>query len=455
MNSRVARIWLKIAAFAVASFAPDAIAREPAIGITPAGQAILISKLALDDPLKPLTFPLPMCAFPGGLCGAVRRDGTVVVPPRYDWVDAFSEDRAAVRVGGLYGFVDEDGKEVVPPHYRIAAGYKFGFAQVDVDGKSGLIDRDGNMVIAPRHGSIDPIAADRFRVSELRRPGGYIGAENFSGMTRELLGAGSIRFSGPFSPDAAGSGIIDRTGQWIEPPGTRAFNHDDPLVRLVLKDKLWGLARVDGSWLVEPQFDQVDALSDSLARARLNGKTGFIDRTGRFVIAPVFDTAWAFQPGFLLTSAQEGGAFGVIDRTGARVFRTDAKQLHLAVSYGTDRGPPFGWHVQKDGGWGLLDLDGRVILDAEFDQRIQRCADGRLVAYRNKEWLYFKSDGTPLQPPNGRLVDASCGSGPPYVLRIGEKFGLADADGKPVTPVTFDALTTASKGTWNAKVDGK
>ena len=95
-----------------------------------------------------------MCTFPGGLCGAVHRDGTIAVSPRYDWVGTFSNNRAAVRVGGFYGFVDEEGREVVKPQYRIVDNYKFGFAQVDVDGKSGLINRDGEMVIEPKYGFI-------------------------------------------------------------------------------------------------------------------------------------------------------------------------------------------------------------------------------------------------------------------------------------------------------------
>jgi WG containing repeat len=273
INSRAVRIGLTLAAFAAASFSRSGIAREHGIGLTPAGQAILLSKLALEA-ARTVNFPVPMCAFPGGLCGAVRRDGTVAVAPRYDWVGTFSEDRAAVRVGGLYGFVDEDGQEVVPPQYRIVADYKFGFAQVDVDGRSGLIDRDGKMVIAPQYGLIDPIAPNRFRISEPRRTGGVIGAEDFSGATFEILDGGGIRMSGPLLLDTSGSGIIDRTGQWIEPLGTREFDRDDPSVRLVLRDKLWGVARTDGSWLIEPKFDQVDALSDGLARARINGKIG-------------------------------------------------------------------------------------------------------------------------------------------------------------------------------------
>ena len=105
----------------------------------------------------------------------------MAAPPRYDWVGAFSDGRAAVRIGGLYGFVDTDGREVVAPQYRIVEDYKFGFAQVDVDGRSALIDRDGQVVIAPKYGFISAIAPDRFRVMEHRRLGGKTGAEDFSG----------------------------------------------------------------------------------------------------------------------------------------------------------------------------------------------------------------------------------------------------------------------------------
>ena len=186
--------------------------------LTPAGKAILQSRIAAaGQPLigrpgstKPMTFPVAMCTFPGGLCGAVRRDGTVAVPPRYDWVGTFSESRAAVRVRGLYGFVDEEGREVVEPQYRIVDDYKFGFAQVDVDGKSGLIDRDGRMVIAPTYGFIEAIGPDRFRVSKLRELGGTIGGEDFSGVQIRFPASGGVSSSGlPFEFRKTDVGVID------------------------------------------------------------------------------------------------------------------------------------------------------------------------------------------------------------------------------------------------------
>jgi WG containing repeat len=461
-----ARFWLKVALVAVTLAAHGAFAQDQALNLTPAGKAMLgrISGdgrqvIGLFVPDKSAAFPLPTCMFPGGLCGAVRRDGTIAVPPRYDWVGAFFDGRAAVRVGGLYGFVDDEGREVVKPQYRIVDDYKYGFAQVDVDGKSGLIDRDGKMVVEPKYGSIVAVGSDRFRVSERRRLGGMRGAEDFSGTRTEYTASGGISFSGSYleTKDPA-AGIIDISGQWIEPPDTTQsleYDKDDPSIRRMQKDGLWGLARADGSWLVEPRFQQIDSLTGGLARATVGAKVGFVDRTGHFAIPPVFDQAWRFKPGFALTSAQRDGIFGVIDNTGAWVFQTNYQQIHFAVSYSNKSETVFGWHFKKADRWGLLDLGGRVVLDADFDQSIQRCADGRLVGYRNKEWLYFKGDGSPLQPPDGRLINASCGGVPPYTLKIGDKFGLVDASSGLVTPVHFDAIVRAGAGVWNVQIDGK
>jgi WG repeat protein len=402
------------------------------------------------------------------------------------------DGRAAVRLGGLYGFVAEDGREIVKPQYRIVGNYKHGFAQVDVDGKSGLIDRDGKMVFEPKYGFIEAIAADRFRVSDTPWISGSKGGEAFGeesfvefgrksfvapGATREMfplepsgqkaVGRSPIVASHPPAPPFK-TRIMDGAGQVIEvetPPATSLFDKKDPSVRWVQKDKLWGLQRTDGTWLVEPKFEQVRALSGGVAHVTLNGKVGFIDRTGKFVIDPVFEKAWPFLPGFEHTSAARDGVFGVIDRGGAWVFKTEYEQVHYApTSYGIDAKWPtvIGWHFTKAGRWGLLDLDGRVVLDAEFDQPVSICADGRRIARKGGQELNFRADGSRLDPPNGRLHSYSCLDRQAYQLQIGDKVGLVAADGAtPLTPVHFDALAPVDgpfpdeSGLWNAKVSGK
>jgi hypothetical protein len=459
-----ARLWVNVVVLIIVMVSHSALAQDRPPELTPAGKAILEGQLAAERApnnfpglIKPV-FPLAMCAFPGGLCGAVNRDGSVAVLPRYDWVGTFSDNRAAVRLDGLYGFVDEAGREIVKPQYRIADDYKFGFAQVDVDGKSGLIDRDGKMVIEPKYGFIEAISPDRFRVSEVRQLGGTIGSEDFSGNRSGATASGGFYVSIPLPSEYAPRGIIDISGRWIEPFGTsppRVFDKDDPSIRWVQKDKLWGLARIDGSWLIEPKFADVSPLSDGLALVKLDGKFGFIDRNGKLAIGAVFDKAWIFSPGIGRTSAERDGVFGVIDKTGSWIFQTNYQQIYLAVSFREKDYPVFGWAFNNADRWGLMDLDGHVVLDADFDQSIQRCADGRLEAVKNKEWLLFKEDGSPLLPREGRLIDATCGSTPPYTVKVGDKLGLVDARFYPLTPVHFDAITWAGPNAKNVKIDGK
>ena len=226
-----ARICSNVAAMVAVMSAHGAFAQDKSPDLTKAGKAILREKIAVErrqlnvHPLsaRMVTFPLAMCTFPGGLCGAVHRDGAIAVPPRYDWVGTFSDNRAAVRVGGLYGFVDEEGREVVKPQYRIVDDYKFGFAQVDVDGKSGLIDRDGEMVIEPRYGFIQAIARDRFVVSERRQLGGMAGGEDFSGTKVALTASRGVSVIGVFlgsdyTEPTIATDVIDISGQQIGPP---------------------------------------------------------------------------------------------------------------------------------------------------------------------------------------------------------------------------------------------
>src|SRR5262245_40760390 len=110
--------------------------------------------------------------------------------------------------------------------------------------------------------------------------------------------------------------------------------------------------------------------------------------------------------------------------------------------------------LQKGDRWGFLDADGRVVLDAEFDIPVEHCFHGTLVASKGKEWLRFKWDGTPLQPPNGRFVDGACVSFF-FTLKIGDKLGLVAPDGTPLTPVHFDVVAPAGAYARNVKLGGR
>ncbi|HDS30236.1 MAG TPA: WG repeat-containing protein, partial [Firmicutes bacterium] len=69
----------------------------------------------------------------------------------------------------------------------------------------------------------------------------------------------------------------------------------------VMIDGKWGFIDKTGKITINPQFDRAESFSEGLARVRLGdwktGKWGFIDKTGQFVISPQFDEASSFYEG--------------------------------------------------------------------------------------------------------------------------------------------------------------
>jgi hypothetical protein len=242
----------------------------------------------------PESFPMPTCLFEHGLCGAVNRDGSIAVAPRFDFVDEFHEDRAVVRLSGLYGYVDTQGRLIREPQYAIAGRYRLGYAEVDIGGKSSLIDREGRQVLEPRFASAFPFNKNSFWVNEgVREYDGPPGGEEFLDLDSRYRGH-QIRVKGKW-------GLVDANGAWIREPEFRDIAIFDPENSEVMwaVARWWGLIKPDGTWLLEPTFHALEPtfhafyhvrkLSDGLASVWRDQKSGYIDRTGRIAIPLKFD----------------------------------------------------------------------------------------------------------------------------------------------------------------------
>lgn len=67
--------------------------------------------------------------------------------------------------------------------------------------------------------------------------------------------------------------------------------------------------------MINPQFDQASEYSEGLARVRIADKWGFIDKTGKTVIAPQFKLSRPFSEGLAAISIEDK-KWGYIDKTG-------------------------------------------------------------------------------------------------------------------------------------------
>lgn len=118
------------------------------------------------------------------------------------------------------------------------------------------------------------------------------------------------------------------------------------------------------------RFEWAESFSEGLALVGINGKTGFIDKTGRIVINPVFDPVGSFSfgmPSFCgfnggLAAVSKGGlsgSMGCIDRSGSFVIQP----LYDCIWPFSEDLAPF----NKNGRWGFIDRKGTEVIPARYE----------------------------------------------------------------------------------------
>jgi hypothetical protein len=186
-------------------------------------------------------------------------------------------------------FIDKRGKAIIqfPEGLGDAGPFSEGIAPVRLKGytsvgKLGYIDRSGTLIVPHSLALGGPF-----------RDG--LAAVVFDGQCFVEARNGGVRGTPPSTPSATSCG------------GVPAFI-----------TKRCGEGFIDAKGRVVYRFDGVRDFSEGLAAVEKVGKWGFINRTGAFVIEPVFESARSFSAG--LAAVQSSGKWGYIDRTGKWVI---------------------------------------------------------------------------------------------------------------------------------------
>jgi hypothetical protein len=196
--------------------------------------------------------------------GFSDKSGKPVIPPRYGAVKLFSEGLAPVYEAGRWGFIDSEGKMQIESDFWDADSFSDGLAAVHKGGW-GYIDRTGKVVVSPR----------------------YLQARQFS------EGVASVK-------DPSGWLFVDKTGKPVD--GLSGFgdakSFSGGLAAVQVGDK-WRFTTHEGKKKFELEFTKVSNFSEGLAAVQeaKNGKYGFIDSSGTYLIQPVFEDAMPFAEG--------------------------------------------------------------------------------------------------------------------------------------------------------------
>jgi hypothetical protein len=307
----------------------------------------------------------------GSQAGYIDTKGKLVIPAKYSTAGDFEQGRALVMNDGKYSIIDKSGKVVAEIPHRVLGEFHGGLAVVqrarttDANGRTvpsayGYIDRSGKVVIEPQFmpagafpddgdglavGGLDrnwvyfdrsgkvilrvPMEgrdrADAFKDGLLRmKEGFYWGYKNASGAW-----AIPARFdeaqnfeNGRAQVQLEGKWItIDKTGQLVRIlPGPRQVRPFSDGLALATDRDREGYILPSGE-LAFPlrKYDAAYDFSDGRARIKLDGRFGYLDKTGNLAIPNQFASATDFKNGLAYVMNAEGWAY--IDVSGKIVWK--------------------------------------------------------------------------------------------------------------------------------------
>ncbi len=176
--------------------------------------------------------------------------------------------------------------------------------------------------------------------------------------------------------------------------------------------------------IIEPRFELAGRFANGMAAVKVNkngdGRWGFIDKSGEFVIPPQFNQADAFVDGLAavqlnpnlnslslqptsLSGSDRGGAWGFINREGLMAIAPQFQELgHFSEGLAA---------VRSGTKWGYIDETGNWTVPAKFDVAGNFRGDLALVGERNSTgamaYGYINRSGTLMLAPQTGIVTAS------------------------------------------------
>jgi hypothetical protein len=442
-----------------------------------------------------------------GKWGYIDTKGNEVVPCKYDDIGEFSEGLAAVKEGDKWRYVDKTGKTILKldKKYQTVNEFSEGLAHVGYDfidktgkvvisltdkdgsfiyhgarafhngraavttsivhkGEWGFIDSTGTEVIPCKYAKVTDFADGRALVEKAERSRDQYG--NSSAYTNKT--------------------IIDRDGNAVVKVNMYNLGEFSP-EGWALHKSFTLTARIDQVYFVnadgkvlysdDNEYSDANSFSEGLASVQVFNKEavgrlgigesrwGFIDKTGKMVIPPVYYDAgefheglaavqeveiykeWNEYPGFYETDTR-GGKWGFIDKSGKTVipFRYETTTIdsrpavnvfeyfHTDYSYFMD-GIAL---VKRDEKYGFIDKSGNEVIPCKYKSATVFVNGFAKVGNENKKMGIIDKTGREVLPCQFERDEIQQFSNGFCAVRRNGKWGFVDTTGNEVIPCKYE-----------------
>jgi len=150
----------------------------------------------------------------------------------------------------------------------------------------------------------------------------------------------------------------------------------------------WGYLDRSGDFVIAPQFEWAEPFSEGAAAVKHLGRYGYVDHAGDFMIEPRFLNARFFARGLAPVLTEDGWVY--IDQTGATIIPGPYEQAE-SFSFVVDRAA-----VKSGGKWGFIDMEGKMVVPPRYDSAGSFFMMGlspRAPVKTGDDWIYIDSGG--------------------------------------------------------------
>ena len=237
--------------------------------------------------------------------------------------EGFVNGMALIKYNGKWGFLNASGKLIIPAVYDDANYFNGGYSTAKKGSEFVVLNQNGEETKI----SGNPIDVNEFSEGlapyrSATKQFGFIDVHGKIAIPAKFESVGFFHHGLAWAKADGGQlGYINNKGEWVIKPqfvAGKNFEEVSGLARVKVDDK-WVFITAKGDFKKIVNGEDLTDFSEGLAYSRSNGKIGFYDNSGKWIIEPQFDAVRDFKNGF--AAAKIGEKWGIINKQGEWVIR--------------------------------------------------------------------------------------------------------------------------------------
>lgn len=448
--------------------------------IAPIGKVILSPQVGENKYLQPIDFE-----YRGAVVtkfdrrGFVNNEGEIILSidnervrptANFDLQNGFIDIVGLVITkDGRYGIVDEKGDTVISFQYDYINGLKpIGFGELQLKGKKGLYNKKLEVVVEPTFEEIVIIneaffagkianswtihSTDNSKDILFQADGIYPFANGYTRVKKDerwsaMSPKGEIvlpfEYDGinPFGSNMLlekdGKRFIYTSNYEVIPYGfSTEISWRNEKIKLQPAQKIggkYGFINDDGTFVIEPIYDEVKGFHNEVAIVKKDGLYGFIDTQGQLVQPIEYDIPHLNkEPELLLV--KRGGFYGYMNYIGDILIEC---RYEAIANYGKYM------RAKRDGKWGWINHNEEVVVPFDYDFIENYQEDKQQFRYQKGNelgWINRQFESTTSIGLTAWADEVQSTSDDVKYVRVGRYYGLIDSLDNFIIPISYESV---------------